>query len=127
MISPAQCLVVWNAIEEGEEPRTTRRVFDWALTHLETNTGIVTLTRDEIAECVGIKPRHVSSAMGRLESLGVIFRERVKVPGMKGRGKARYRINPHVGWNGSLDRRQQLAEQNQPVLPFEVIEGGTLA
>ena len=65
--------------------------------------------------------------MGRLESLGVIFRERVKVPGMKGQGKARYRINPHVGWNGSLDRRHRRAEQDQPPLPFQVIEGGTPA
>ena len=127
MISPAQCLVVWNAIRQGDRPSETRAVFDYALTHLEINTGIVTLTREEIAEYVDIRPQEVSAAMSRLESLGVIFRERVKVPGMKGRGKARYRINPHVGWNGSLDRRQQLAEQNQPVLPFEVIEGGTPA
>lgn len=127
MISPAQCLVVWNAIRGGDRPQETRAVFDYALTHLEINTGIVTLTREEIAECVGVRPQEVSTAMGRLEELGAIVRERVKVPGMKGRGKARYRINPHVGWNGSLDRRHLRAEEDQPPLPFKVIDGGTPA
>lgn len=122
MISPAQCLLVWNAIEEVDEPRTTRRVFDYVLTHIEINTGIVTLTRDELAEAIGIAPKHISSAMKRLEELGAITRERVKVPGMRGPGKARYRLNPHVGWNGKLERRQKIAEQIP--LPFGVIEGG---
>lgn len=122
MISPAQCLAVWNAIHEGEKPNETRRVFDYVLTHIETNTGLVTLTRDELAEVVGIDAREVSRAMGRLEKLGAIVRERVKVPGMRGPGKARYRLNPHVGWNGKLEKRQQAAEQVP--LPFGVIEGG---
>jgi len=122
MISPAQCLLVWNAIEEVDEPRTTRRVFDYVLTHIEINTGIVTLTRDELAEAIGVAPKHISSAMKRLEELGAITRERVKVPGMRGPGKARYRLNPHVGWNGKLERRQKIAEQIP--LPFGVIEGG---
>ena len=122
MISPAQCLAVWNAIKKGEKPHETRDVFDYVLTHIETNTGIVTLTRDELAEVVGIAPKHVSSAMKRLEDLGVIFRERVRVPGMKGPGKARYRMNPHVAWNGKLERREVTAKQVP--LPFAVIDGG---
>lgn len=122
MISPAQCLAVWNAIEDGEKPHETRRVFDYVLTHIEVNTGIVTLTREELADVVGIAPRNVSSAMKRLEDLGVIYRERVKVPGMRGPGKARYRMNPHVAWNGELARRKVKAEQTK--LPFEVIDGG---
>jgi hypothetical protein len=122
MISPAQCLLVWEAIKTGEKPHETRDVFDYVLTHIETNTGIVTLTRDELAERVNIPAREVSRAMGRLESIGAIVRERVKVPGMRGPGKARYRLNPHVGWNGKLERRQKIAEQIP--LPFGVIEGG---
>ena len=54
MISPAQCLDVWNAIEKIEKPHQTRRVFDYVLTHIETNSGIVTLTREELADKVGI-------------------------------------------------------------------------
>lgn len=125
MISPQQCLAVWNATEElppEDRPWTVRRVFDYVLTHIETNTGIVTLTREELASMVGVRPQEVSSAMKVLERMGVVVRERVKVPGMRGPGKARYRLNPHVGWNGKLERRKLAAEQVP--LPFDVIEGG---
>ncbi len=122
MISPSQCLLVWEAIKEGDRPYETRDVFDYVLTHIETNTGIVTLTREELAERAHIHPREVTKAMKRLEDIGAIVRERVKVPGMRGPGKARYRLNPHVGWNGKLERRQKIAEQIP--LPFGVIEGG---
>lgn len=122
MISPAQCLFIWNAIVEGERPHETRRVFDYVITHLEPNTGIVTLSRDELASAVGISAYDVSRAMTRLESLGAITRERVKVPGMKGPGKVRYRINPHVGWNGKLARRE-VAARSAPA-PFSVVTGG---
>ena len=125
MISPAQCLAVWNAIEGVPEPRTTRRVFDYVLTHFETNTGYVTLTREEIAERVGIRANEVSSAMRRLEGIGAVIRERWRVPGMKGPGKAMYRLNPHVAWNGSLEKRAEVAQQTKQVdLPFEVVDGG---
>lgn len=123
MISPAQCLVVWNAIKKVEKPIETRDVFDYVLTHIETNSGLVTLTREEIAEKVGIAPKHVSSAMGRLEKLGVIFRERAKVAGMRGRGIARYRLNPHVAWNGKLENREKQARETNPPL-LTLMEGG---
>ena len=122
MISPAQCLAVWNAIRAGEKPHETRSVFDYALTHFETNTGVICLTREEIAERVGVRPEEVSSAMGRLEKIGAIVRERVKVPGMKGPGKAQYRLNPHVGWKGSLDVRQETARREAS--PLNIIDGG---
>lgn len=109
MISPAQCLLIWNAILEGERPHETRRVFDYVITHIEPNTGFVTLSRDELASAVGISSYDVSRAMTRLENLGAITRERIKVPGMKGPGKVRYRINPHVGWNGKLEKREVAA------------------
>ncbi len=80
------------------------------LTHIEPNTGLVTLTREEIAQTAEIKPQEVSRAMTRLENLGAITRERVKIPGLKGPGMVRYRINPNVGWNGKLEKREVLAQ-----------------
>ena len=54
---------------------------------------------------------------GTLERMGVIRRERRKVAGMQGRGMAVYFINPHVGWNGSLQVRKEAAEDvKQPSL-----------
>jgi CRP-like cAMP-binding protein len=125
MFSPAQCLMIWDAIRDGENPHETRHVFDVLVTHIETNTGVVTLTREEIAGRVRTTPNEVSRAMGRLEKLGAVIRERVKIPGMKGPGKAQYRINPYVGWNGSLEHREEAARvANQRDLLFEVIDGG---
>ena len=68
-------------------------------------------------------PRDVSSAMGRLEKLGVIFRERWKTPGMRGPGIARYRLNSHVGWNGKLENRELQAKEDKPPL-LTIMEGG---
>ena len=126
MLSPMQCLAVWDAIDARDpKPRTTRRVFDRVITHIEINTGVVTLAREEIAERIGVHPDEVSKAMGRLEKLGAVVRERVKIPGMKGPGRAQYRINPYVGWNGSLENREEAArDADQRDLPFEVIDGG---
>ena len=36
--------------------------------------------------------------------------------------QARYRLNPHVAWNGDLQTRKAKAEQMS--IPLEVIEGG---
>ena len=124
MISPKQCLEVWQAIKTVEKPHETRDVFDFVLTHIETNSGIVTLTREELAEKVGIAPREVSRAMGRLEKLGVIFRERWKTAGMRGPGIARYRLNPHVGWNGSLENRKLKALEDQEPTLLTLMDGG---
>lgn len=125
MLNPSQCLAVWNAIDAlpgDERPRVVRRVFDHVLTHIEQNTGIVTLTREEIAAKIGVRPQEVSAAMGTLEGMKVVFRERVKVAGMRGPGVARYRLNQWVAWNGDLQIRKEQAKQVP--LPFDVIEGG---
>jgi predicted transcriptional regulator len=75
------------------------------------------LTRDEIAAEIGCAAGDVSRVMGTLERMGVIRRERRKVEGMQGRGVAVYSINPHVGWNGSLQVRKEAAEDvKQPSL-----------
>lgn len=122
MIEPAQCLAVWDAIRKMERPDLTRHVFDLVLTHIEPNTGAVTLTREELAERVETQPCHVSTVMTELERHGVIFRRRLKVAGMRGRGPVRYYLNPRVAWNGKLEIRAE--EARQAPLPFTVIDGG---
>ncbi len=122
MIEPAQCLAVWEAIWSMPRPVETRKVFDLVLTHIEPNSGAVTLTREEIAERVGAAPSDISRIMTQLETHKVIFRRRLKVVGMRGRGPVRYYLNPHVAWNGKLEIRTEEAKQTP--LPFAVIEGG---
>ena len=60
--------------------------------------------------------------MGTLKRIGVIVRERVRLDGMRGRGIARYRINPHIAWHGGLETRATQAKQIP--LPLTVIDGG---
>jgi hypothetical protein len=125
MLNPAQCLAVWDAIRAlpaEKRPHQVRHLFDLIITHLEPNTGLVILTREELAEQIGTEPANVSRMMGTLEHLNVIFRERVKVAGMRGPGIARYRVNQWIVWNGSLEVRQEQAKA-VPV-PFELIDGG---
>lgn len=125
MLSPAQCLAVWDAIRvlpADERPNQVRHLFDLVITHLEINSGAVVLTREELAAKVGTEPRNISSMMGTLERMGVIYRRRAKVAGMRGPGVARYYVNPHVAWNGKLDVRKEAAKA--ATLPFSVIAGG---
>jgi hypothetical protein len=125
MLQPKQVLTVWDAIRAlpgKDRPHQVRHLFDLVLTHLEWDTGLVILTREELADAVGASPADVSRMMGTLEKIGVIIRERVRMDGMRGRGIARYRINPHVAWHGGLETRESQAKQIP--LPLTLIDGG---
>ena len=122
MIQPAQCLAVWDAIREMPLPDLTRHVFDLVLTHIEPNSGAVTLTREELAQRCKTEASNISRIMTALESHHVIFRRRLKVAGMRGRGPVRYYLNPHVAWNGKLEHRTEEAKRTPH--PFAVIDGG---
>lgn len=129
MLNPSQCLAIWDAIRalpSDDRPGQLRHLFDLVLTHLETNTGAVTLTREELADMIGTEPRHVSTMMGTLERLGVIYRRRIKVAGMRGRGIARYYVNPHVAWNGKLEIQEEAARETSAPL-LTLMEGGKTA
>lgn len=137
MLSRLQTAVVWKAIRAlpaRDRPQDVRHVFDLVLLNLRQDTGEVMLRRDELA--AELCPRavtdaakekaadRVSRAMGVLERLGVIRRERAKVAGIRGRGVAHYFINPHVAWNGDLEVRKEAAKA-QPKPPLlAVMEGG---
>jgi hypothetical protein len=98
MLSPAQNRAVVNWLLEHAERRREALAL-WALLfeHLDRHTGMILLTRDELAEQVGALPRHISEIMSDLESIGAISRRRERVAGMRGPGVARYFMNPNVG------------------------------
>ena len=108
MISAERFLEVWEAIKRLDSkyrPKQVGNLLIYVVTHIEPKTGIVTLTRDELAKKVGTTPNKISEAMGQLEKLNVIRRERVKIPGLNGRGKVVYRLNPHADWNKEFTKR----------------------
>jgi hypothetical protein len=73
----------------------------WAalFTALRRDTGEIMLSRDELAERVGIRANEVSSVMHELAGIGAIIVHREKVAGMRGRGRAVYLMNPNVATN----------------------------
>lgn len=126
MLSRVQTAVVWDAIRKlpaSARPHQVRHAFDLVLLNLRQDTGEVMLTRDQIAGEIGTAPRHVSTIMGTLETMGVIRRERRRVEGMQGPGQAVYFINPHVAWNGSLEVRKEEAASSAPPL-LTLMQGG---
>lgn len=126
MLSRVQTAVVWDAIRKlpaSARPHQVRHAFDLVVLNLRQDTGEVMLTRDELAEQIGTAPRNISTIMGTLETMGVVRRERRRIEGVQGRGQAVYLINPHVGWNGSLEvRKDEAAETTPPLLT--VMQGG---
>jgi hypothetical protein len=112
MLSKMQIAVIWDAIRKlprKSRPAQVRHAFDLVLLNLRTDTGEVTLTRDEMAEAMGTSADHVSEVMGTLKRMGVVYCQRRPVPGMKGPGAVAYMVNANVAWNGSLETRQQKA------------------
>ena len=127
MISRDQTKLVWDAIRAlppEDRPQQVRHAFDLALLSLRQDTGEIMMRRDELAEEIGCSPQNVSQIMGVLERMGAVRRTRQKVPGIRGPGMAVYFINPHVGWNGSLDARKVEAKDTRPPLQLELLQGG---
>ncbi|GAL98663.1 hypothetical protein AA0312_0863 [Acetobacter tropicalis NRIC 0312] len=127
MISRDQTKLVWDAIRAlppEDRPQQVRHAFDLALLSLRQDTGEIMMRRDELAEEIGCSPQNVSQIMGVLERMGAVRRTRQKVPGIRGPGVAIYYINPHVGWNGSLDARKAQAEEIHPPVQLELLQGG---
>jgi CRP-like cAMP-binding protein len=97
MLSPAQnrAVVKW-LLEHAERRRDALDLWSLLFEHLDRCTGMIVLTRDELAEQVGTHPDHVTRIMAELESIGAISRRRERVAGMRGPGVVRYFMNPNV-------------------------------
>ena len=97
MLSPAQNRAVVNwLLAHAERPREAVALWVLLFEHLDRGTGIILLTRDELAGQVGTHPDTVSRIMSDLESIGAISRRRERVGGLRGPGMVRYFMNPNV-------------------------------
>ncbi len=126
MISREVTGAVWDWIrnlEAKDRPSEVRHAFDLVLLNFRQDTGELSLTRDELAERMGIRSDKVSHAMRVLERGGIILAERVKIAGMRGPGVVTWRINPHLAWNGSLQARADAVKTAVPPL-LKLMEGG---
>jgi hypothetical protein len=116
MLSPAQNRAVIDWLLEHAE-RRREAIALWALLfeHLDRHTGMILLTRDEIAEQVGTHPDIVSAIMSDLEGIGAIVRRRERVAGMRGPGMVRYFMNPNVGTHLLGQVRDEAQAQASPL------------
>lgn len=127
MIRPAQnrAVTLW-IMENSKRPIKAVSVWTLLFDHLMPHTGQVMLTREEIAEQVGIAVQEVSKIMNELVSFGAIFSEREKIAGMRGPGLIRYYMNKHVAEVGSRATQDELAHIPKPGTKLEVVQGGKL-
>ena len=123
MLSPSQNKTVQRWLAENSE-RPQKAMLLWAelFDHLRRDTGEISLTRDELAEAVGIDAGSVSRIMRELASIGAIITRRERVAGMRGPGRAVYFMNPNVATNltGAVrDKAQTEAPKLRLVEPIE--------
>lgn len=125
MIRPAQnrAVTLW-IMDNSKRPMKAISVWTLLFDHLMPHTGQVMLTREEIAEQVGIRVSDVSQIMTELVTFGAIFSEREKVAGMRGPGLVRYYMNKHVAEVGSRATQDELALIPKPGAKLEVVQGG---
>ena len=125
MIRPAQnrAVTLW-LMKNSKRPMKAVDVWTLLFDHLFPHTGQVMLTREEIADAVGIRVNEVTAIMNELVNFGAIFTEREKVAGMRGPGLVRYFMNKHVAEVGSRATQDELALIPRPGAKLQVIHGG---
>src|SRR4051794_10074927 len=116
MLSPSQnrAIVLW-LLEHSSRPRKALELWTLLFEHLRRDTGEIALSRDEIADELGVAPADVSRLMGELEGIGAISRRLEKIPGLRGRGRVVYFMNPNVATNLAGVARDKAQRQAGPL------------
>lgn len=93
----------------------------WAecLARMDTQTGEITASRDELAEAVGVSADDVSRIMSELVAAGAISRERIRVQGMRGQGRVRYKVSSLIATHLPGEARDA-AQADAPPFRLEV-------
>ena len=122
MLSPAQnhAVLSW-LLEHSRRPRKAVELWALLFVHLRRDTGEIALTRDELAEAIGVTPENLSRLMHELASIGAVIVHREKVAGMRGRGRAVYLMNPNVATNLTGAARDK-AQAEAPPLKLRLVE-----
>lgn len=113
-----QALTRWVlSLPSSQRPHDVWRVLLVIIGHVRWSDGLITLSREALAEEAGISADRAGRALGVLASAGVVERKRVPVPGVRGAGVAAYSLSAHLGGKGDLRERQ--ASSPRPVLFVE--------
>jgi hypothetical protein len=112
--------VVRWLLENSKLPMLAVNLWSELFLHLRRDNGDIMKTRDELADAVGMGAQDVSRVMSELEDFGAITRQRIKMPGMKGPGMVRYRMNPVIATHlkgAARDKAQAKAPRLVPDPP----------
>jgi hypothetical protein len=101
--------------EHSARPRMAMRLFRNLFRFVDPRTQEILRTRDELAELVAADPDDVSKVMSELVAIGVLRRERVPVPGLKGPGVVRWHLNPTVATHMPLKARERAQAEAPPL------------
>ena len=117
MISPTQNFAVIDWLgQHSKRPQAAVKVWGLLLTALRPDTGEILLTRAQIAERIGIHPKHVSEIMTELVTINAVRREK------DGR-RVRYFLNPGIATHiPGPEARRAAREAAGPLLVL--MEGG---
>ncbi len=125
MLKPAQNAAVAKWLgANSRRPAKAMLVWSVLFDHLYPHTGQIMLTREQIAEMVGIRPTEVSAIMGELATCQAVFTERRRIDGVRGPGQAVYFMNKHVAEVGSRATEVELSRIPRPGFAPRIIEGG---
>jgi len=106
MLNPEQQRLVLRAINRGEKPALTLRIWNAAISHIRYDSGEIMAGRGRLAQDAETTPEEASRALSRLTEIGALLRLKA----------GRYAINPHVGWQGSLLKRDAAAKKTPLVV-----------
>lgn len=112
MLNPDQQRYVLKAIHASARPFNTLLVWNACISRLHYDTGEIMASRTQLAEDAQTTVQEVSRALSKLAEIGAL----VKLE------RARYAINPYVGWMGSLAKRQEAAKRQPGICLTEPSE-----
>jgi CRP-like cAMP-binding protein len=117
MLSPSQnsAVVRWLS-ENSDRPIAALRLWARLFEVIRNDTGEIMQTRDELAQWLGVDPRHISRIMSELASINAVRREK------RGR-EVRYFMNSTIATHlPGHAARQAAREADGPLLV--VVQGG---
>jgi CRP-like cAMP-binding protein len=116
MISATQnTVVVRHLAEHSSRPLVAVQLWAMCFEHLQSDTGEVLLSRDEMAEMLKEHPSNVSRIMTELVHFGAVTRSRKRIPGLRGPGLVCYYLNPRVATHLAGKERDD-AQEKAPLL-----------
>lgn len=116
LTAPQNAEVVRWLRKHSKRPMNAMEMWSLLFTAIRSDTGEILLTRDQLAERVGIRPQEVSAIMTELASINAIVRER------NGR-ETRYRMNAGIATHlPSETLREEARTKDGPLMVL--MQGG---